>query len=181
MKINKQNCTIVAESLKDELIRDITGSNEEWLFGKTPSEHVMIGMIDGAQQEASILKGEEVDDKKFKTIPAIGLRFRVPKETTKVQLILKGKLFFRIRPTYEQELKYLISQLNGKENSTIKTKEDILNFIEEYKKNNEGAEPKEYIVQVNKSISLHDFGYFTIDINDAENCSKILMNKYKKK
>ena len=71
--------------------------------------------------------------------------------------------------------------MNGKENSTIKTKEDILNFIEEYKKNNEGVEPKEYIVQVNKSISLHDFGYFTIDINDAENCSKILNEQISKK
>jgi len=180
MKINKQNCTIVAESLKDELIRDITGSNEDWLFGKVPSEHVMIGMIDGAQQEASILKGEEVDDKKFKTIPAIGLRFRIPKETTKVQLKLKGKLFYRIRPTYEQQLKYLISQLNGKENLVIKTKEDVLNFVDNYKLNNDGAEPKEYIVQVNKSISLRDFGYFTIDINDIENCSNQLNEQLSK-
>ena len=65
MKINKNDCTLVAESLKDELIQDITGNNEEWLFGKVPSENVMIGMIDGAMQESSILKGEEVDDKKL--------------------------------------------------------------------------------------------------------------------
>ena len=86
MKINKNDCTLVAESLKDELIQDITGNNEEWLFGKVPSENVMIGMIDGAMQESSILKGEEVDDKKFKTIPSIGLRFRVPKETNSIKI-----------------------------------------------------------------------------------------------
>ena len=181
MKINKNDCTLVAESLKDELIQDITGNNEEWLFGKVPSENVMIGMIDGAMQESSILKGEEVDDKKFKTIPSIGLRFRVPKETNSIKIKINGKLFYRIKPTFTQQLKFLLSQFNGKEGLNVSSKQELLQCIENIKKENKDAEPRESIVQVNESIMLNDFGLFDFDINDDKKSTENINAQLSKK
>lgn len=62
MSVNKKDYTIVAECLLDELVKDITGENEDWLFGKKPSDNVMIGMIGADTKDASIIKGEDVDN-----------------------------------------------------------------------------------------------------------------------
>ena len=41
MSVNKQDFTIVAQCILDELVNDITGENEDWLFGKKPSDNVL--------------------------------------------------------------------------------------------------------------------------------------------
>ena len=69
---NKKNFTIVANTLLDELLSDITGQNEDWLFGKTPSEHVMIGMVDGVDQDTPLTDDSASDNKLFRSIPSIG-------------------------------------------------------------------------------------------------------------
>lgn len=93
MNTNK-NYTIVAKKLIQELTEKITGNDEEWLFGKIPSKHVMIGMIDGGQKEESFLMGKDVNDDRRETIPSIGLRFRLQKEISKIKIQLQGKFFF---------------------------------------------------------------------------------------
>ena len=75
--INKHDAQLVAQELVESLRREITGEDEEWLFGKKPSDSVMIGMIGSSVGEASILRGEEVDNQRFESIPSIGLRTRI--------------------------------------------------------------------------------------------------------
>ena len=172
MSVNKRDYTIVAKGLIDELVSDITGENEEWLFGKIPSDNVMIGMIDGESREESVIKGEEVDNKRFETIPSLGLRFRVPTSVQSVSIALNGKLFYRIRPTYEQQTRYLLEKYSKKFGKEFKDIDGLLECIENEKKINPDFDLKDGIVNVYKSISLKDFGTFILDINEFDKSLK---------
>lgn len=172
MSINKNDYTIVAKELVTELIRDITGENEEWLFGKVPSEHVMIGMIDGSAKESSIIKGEEVDNQRFESIPSLGMRFRVDKGTRNVNITLKGKLFYRTTPTYDEQVKFLCEKYTKKSGSKIGSIEQLKQYINDQAKMPEFIEPKEGIVYSYKSINLSEIGSFTYDLENWENSLK---------
>ena len=169
MKINKNDYTIVAKELTNELIRKITGDDEDWLFGKTPSEHVMIGMIDAQSEEESILKGEEIDNKKFDSIPSIGIRFRVQNQCEKVFISLKGKLFYRTRPTYQQQIEYILQNQSKKTGIHFVDIESLKHYITNKKQDEEYVEEKESIVKVYKSISLSSLGTFELNLHDLKN------------
>ncbi len=183
MNINKKNYTIVAKSLAKELIDDITGDNEDWLFGKKPSESVMIGKIDGGQQESSVLKGEDIDNQWLNSIPSIGLRFKVEKNCNSITFSLKGKLFYRVAPTYDDQCRYLVDRFSKKENTKFNSINEIEDFYETKKAEGEFTEPKASIVYIYKSIKLADLGEFTYDLsnweNSIDNINQIINDKLK--
>ena len=172
---DKNNFTVVANALLDELIGDVTGQNEEWLFGKTPSDNVMIGMIDGIGQEVPLSDDSPTDNKLFRSIPSIGVRFKIPKEQKSISLSLKGKLFYRTRPTLNDQIKYLIEKCNGINGFCVKNKNDLENYF------GEGEQPTETIVRINKSISLSSLGFFNLDIENFENSLTILNEEIEKR
>lgn len=176
MSTNK-NYTIVAKKLIQELTEKITGNDEEWLFGKIPSKHVMIGMIDGGQKEESFLKGEDVNDDRRETIPSIGLRFRLQKEISKIKIQLQGKFFFRIEPSFDEQVKYMLDTYSKKEGINFNDIDCLLKYLESNKENPEYIEPKEGIVNIYKSVNLSDLGEFSLNIDDFENSVKQL-NSY---
>lgn len=176
MSVSKKDYTIVAECLLDELVKDITGENEDWLFGKKPSDNVMIGMIGADTKDASIIKGEDVDNQKFQTIPSIGLRFRVPVQSKKVAFCLKGKLFYRVKPTFEDQKKYLVDKYKKAFPGKVQTETDILRMVAENSSNPEYVEPKDNLVLVYKSINLRDFGLFELDLSEPSH-SRDMINE----
>ena len=174
MDREKHNSTVVAKAALHELLSEINGENEEWLFGKIPSENVMIGMIDSVEQEDNYVEDDVENNGMYKSIPSIGMRFRVPNNQQKIIISLKGKLFYRIRPTFEQQVKFLIEKYNGADGLLIKTKEELVSFIE---KNPEGK--IDTIVRTNKSIDLSTLGSFVFDLleNDADKIELALRQK----
>ena len=182
MKNNKENYTLVAKELAKELINDISGENEEWLFGEVPSKNIMIGMIDSRDGDSGSLLGDRVkEDSLFKSVPSLGVRFRLDKDTRSVFIKLKGKLFYRVRPTFEQQVKYSITSFNNKYNQTIKTCDELIEFIDRKIKEEEFIEPPEQIVQINKSFNLEEFGEFELDIFDIQDCVKSINDSIKRK
>lgn len=176
MNTNK-NYTIVAKKLIQELTEKITGNDEEWLFGKIPSKHVMIGMIDGGQKEESFLMGKDVNDDRRETIPSIGLRFRLQKEISKIKIQLQGKFFFRIEPSFDEQVKYMLDTYSKKEGINFNDIDCLLKYLESNKENPEYIEPKEGIANIYKSVNLSDLGEFSLNIDDFENSVKQL-NSY---
>ena len=167
--VNKKNYTIVAKSLTKEILDDITGENEEWLFGKIPSKSVLIGKIDGATDEASVLKGEDIDNQRLDSIPSIGLRFKVAKNCTKVTFSLKGKLFYRVQPSYEEQCKYLFDHFSKIFSHKISNMDDLKAFVTELTEKEGEVEPKDKIVNKYKSIRLSALGEFEYNLADWEN------------
>lgn len=173
MNINKKNYTIVAEQLINELKDNITGNNEEWLFGKKPSEHVMIGMIDGGfQGEESFLKGISQTTDRRETIPSLGLRVRLKKEANEISIRLQGKLFYRVKSSFENQTKFLLERYTKKTGINFTKRDDLIKYIEDCKSNQDYVEPKEGIVYIHKSINLADFGEFILNIDNFENSIK---------
>lgn len=173
--ISKKDYTLVAKELVKELIDDITGENEEWLFGKIPSEHVMIGMIDGDKKEESIIKGEDVDNQRFEFVPSIGLRFRLNKNSEKIQITLKGKFFYRTMPTYNDQIRYIVDIFSKKYDSSIKCLNDVIKYVNEQSSNPEYKEPSDItIVPIYKSIKLQDLGTFELVLSDFKSNTKKL-------
>ena len=166
--INKKDYTLVAESIVDELIKDITGENEDWLFGKIPSKNVMIGMIDGDKKENSILKGENVDNQRFEFIPSLGLRFRVAKNTNELTIKLRGKLFYRVLPTYDDQIKYLVNIYSKMYSSDIHDLDSLKDYITKMSSDPNFIEPKESIAPVYKSIRLEDLGEFVLKLDNIK-------------
>ena len=160
MKINKNDYTIIAKELTKELIDKITGNDEEWLFGKIPSKNVMIGMIDGASMEESILKNDDSSNNRFETIPSIGLRFRVSKNCPDILITLKGKLFYRTRPSFEEQQRFILEKYSKKEDKIFHSPDELINYLEEKKKDIQYIEEKEQLVNIYKSINLESLGEF---------------------
>lgn len=160
MKINKNDYTIIAKELTKELIDKITGNDEEWLFGKIPSKNVMIGMIDGASMEESILKNDDSSNNRFETIPSIGLRFRVSKNCSDISIILKGKLFYRTRPSFEEQQRFILEKYSKKEDKIFLSPDELIKYLEEKKKDIQYIEEKEQLVNIYKSINLESLGEF---------------------
>lgn len=176
-KINKKNCTIIAEELLNSLTKKITGEDEEWLFGKRPSDCVMVGMIGGCKEESSIIKGEEVDDQRFESVPSIGIRFRFNTNYSRAWVRVKGKLFYRVKPFYTDQIKYMILYFRKKFGAEkVVDKESLINYIID-QKNNSICDEKIDIVKIYKSISLSDLGEIEIDLNDAAKSQDILDNE----
>ena len=176
MKTNKNDYTIVAYELITELVNNITGNDEDWLFGKVPSQNVMIGMIDGEKKEEAVNRGEEVDNKRFDYIPSIGLRFRVPTHAKSLEISLSGKLFYRQRPTHKEQIKYLLKKYSNKYNMCFETVQELLKHLNDTMEDFEKDEPKEGIVNVYKSIQLNELGLFEFDIFNFDE-SLINLNK----
>lgn len=172
---NKKNFTIVANTLLDELLSDITGQNEDWLFGKTPSEHVMIGMVDGVDQDTPLTDDSASDNRLFRSIPSIGVRFKIPKEQKNIHFSLKGKLFYRTKPTLKDQIKYLIEKCNGIKGHVVSNEEELkLHFLND-------EETQETIVRTNGSISLTSLGSFNLSIEDFDNSLKQINDSLDKK
>lgn len=172
MSVNKKDYTIVARHLLNELISDITGENEGWLFGKRPSDCVMIGMIGADTKEASVIKGEDVDNQKFSKIPSIGIRFRVPCGTKNISFALKGKLFYRSMPSYEDQCRFLIEKYSKTSEGQISSVEDIQNHVlAAAAQDPEFVEPKETLVLTYKSILLQELGEFSLDLDNLTSSS----------
>ena len=176
MSINKLNYTIVAQELIKELTNNITGNNEDWLFGKVPSKHVMIGMIDGGQKEESVLVGDESESDRRETIPSIGLRFYIDNNSKEIVIKLQGKLFYRIKPSYDDEVKFLLDKYTKKTGINFETVDELLSYIDDCKKTPEFAEPKEGIVNFYKSINLSQLGEFVLNIADFNNSLNEIYN-----
>lgn len=168
MSVNKQDFTIVAQCILDELVNDITGENEDWLFGKKPSDNVMIGMIGADTQDASIIRGDAVDNQKFQTIPSIGLRFRVPASANQVTFVLKGKLFYRVAPSFDDQRKYIIEGYSKETQKEFQTAEAVLEDILECSKDPKYIEPKRDLVPIYKSLKLCDFGPFVLSFKEPD-------------
>lgn len=178
MSINKKDYTLVARKLLKELLDDITGENESWLFGKKPSDCVMIGMIGADTTEASIIKGEDVDNQKFQAIPSIGLRFHVPSQTKKINIVLKGKLFYRSMPSFEDQCKFLVDKYSKANlDKNIDSVESLQNYVLEGAKSAGYIEPKEGLVLTYKSIALSEFEAFPFDLDNPEESGKLLNHK----
>ena len=169
MSINKKNFTIVAKNLLNELLLDISGENEDWLFGKKPSEHVMVGMIDGERKESSIIRGEMVDNQRFDSIPSLGLRFKVDNNTNSVSFSMKGKLFYRVLPSYEEQILFLKIESSKRENIEFKDFNEVIDYYTKLKNNPEYVEPKYSIVYKYKSVNLDSLGSFNLDVTDITN------------
>lgn len=165
MKINKKDFTLVAEKLRDELLSNITGENEEWLFGKIPSQHVMVGMISASVKDSAILKGEIVDNQRFESIPSIGMRFHLDKKAQIIRVYLKGKLFYRIAPSFDEQIKFFVEKYS-KEDSSITNYATLLEYLKNKSTDPDFIEPREELVFIYKSINLEDLGLFEIQIND---------------
>lgn len=177
MNIEKSDYTIVAQYLVKELVADITGENEEWLFGKKPSENVMIGMIGSDVQEASIIKGEDVDNQQFKSIPSIGMRFRIPKTIDQVSFSIKGKLFYRMIPSYEDEVRFLTEKYSKSTNGAIRTTEELKKHFTSLEEVAPESVPKESLVLVYKSINLESLGTYELKLNSLAESLKAVNSK----
>lgn len=173
---NKKHCyTLVAQSLVNELSKDIRGENKDFLFGKIPSEAVMIGMIDGYKM---LKNGLDVSPfKRASYIPSIGARFRVSKETKKITFSIRGKLFYSIKPTYEKQIKYLIDQIC---NPGVNDLESLKEFSKTIKNNPEKAEEKYRLVPCYEDFDLKDIGTLELDLDNIENSLKSINQKIQK-
>ena len=162
---------VVANTVLNQLLQNITGGNEDWLFGKVPSKSVMIGMIDSYSEEKGFLDEDVENNRMYKSIPSIGLRFKLLKEQKTISVQLKGKLFYRIRPTFKQQIDFLIEKYNNSDGLNIKNKDELNNYIKDHP---EGKIDR--IVRINKSIVLSDLGTFTLELTNLDD-NLVQLNK----
>ena len=170
------NSIIVAKTVLNQLLQNITGDNEDWLLGKVPSKSVMIGMIDSYSEDKGFLDDDVENNRMYKSIPSIGLRFKVSKEQKVASIQLKGKLFYRIRPTFKQQLDFLICKYSNSEGINFHSKDELASYI-----NNHPEGKIDRILRINKSVALSELGTFNFELNNAEESmfqvNKSLKNK----
>ena len=174
--VNKSDAQLVAKELVENLRREITGEDEEWLFGRKPSESVMIGMIGCSNEESSVLRGEAVDNQRFESIPSIGLRARFI-GTANISIGLKGRLFYRVRPTYEEQVIYLVKKYSKLlQDDSIVDAESLKAHLAKKHADPNYQEPKEKLVYRYKSIQLPSLGLFDLCTDNFED-SKTAINE----
>ena len=97
----------VSRKLVKKFTDIISGYSEDYLFGKKPSEIVMLGMIKANDPDA-IISGNE--DSRYESAPSIGAVVRVSKNQNTLFFKPNGKLYYRALPSYEENCKFLIDK-----------------------------------------------------------------------
>lgn len=157
--MDKQNCTVVAKEITNKLENLLSGNIDEVLLGKKPEEVVLLGSIKAGQTSESI-----VDDSKFnveddfKSAPMIGINFHKSKAKNLIKIKLYGKFYYRVKPTYSENVKYLLDIYSNQYGIEFSSSNALVSYIKEQcNQDSEFIIPTEKIMYKYKSICIEDF------------------------
>ncbi len=168
--LSKNDFTAVARLLTDKFIDLLSGDDEEALFGRKPSDIVMLGMMK-AEVAMTNESGDRVyasEEKKFESVPAIGMTFKTAAK--QVELHLKGRLYYRAKPTFEEQTANLVKKYSRSEGKDFKN----LNELKAYFKEKADADPgyiypNEELMYLYRSLDLSALlPVFLIDLEKFE-------------
>ena len=159
MDLNKENCTVVAKHLTKRMENLLSANSEDELIGRKPEDVVLLGNIKAGQTIESIVDKDDFEvDNDYKSVPSIGMNFHTNIETSKITLKLYGKLYYRISPTFDDNLKYLLKKYGRKERKKFSTPNELMDYFDNIRKKDPNfTYPIERIMYLYKSISLEDF------------------------
>ena len=167
----KLNHQVVCEYLVDKYIDRISGNEKEILIGKTPQETVLVGMLKPYNKININHKNESV----YESIPSISVIFNLkPNEDAKIKIQVTGSFYYSIKPTFEDEINYLLKKYSIKYKKDFKEISDLKNYLKE-----QNEIIKDEVIVKYKRIKLSDI-IEPIEINLHEiNNSKIndIINK----
>jgi hypothetical protein len=146
-----KNYQIVSQYILDKYIEKIScgGANDLYL-NQVPKEVSLIGMLSGENQEEFLSKSDE-EKLKFKALPSIGLNFRIQENAQgTIYLNLVGNLFYREKPTFEEQINYL----HNKYKINYPELTDRIDFIKASKGEHPVSQIREQFVDKYRKINL---------------------------
>ena len=149
--MSSNNHTIVAKKITNELINIISGRNEKSLFGNKPSSVAMLGMLKGQTEDRMF----DDDEYSIKNIPSLGLSFHAPIDSKKITIQLKGYLYYRIKPTFDEQSRYMIDLFSDKYNIDFKNIDELNDYFEERKKGF-GKDLLDHTIDYLKNIGMRE-------------------------
>lgn len=185
-KNDKLNHTIVAEKITSKLIDVISGRDEKSLIGQKPSEIVMLGMIKAGKDMNLVMDSTINDVVDFKSISSIGVTVRYSKGTSKINISIKGNFYYRTKPSYEQQIEYLLSEYSKKYKCDIKTVNELKDIIETNKSSYDFVYPNCSVMNYYRTIKLEEcipsfeFDLFNVE-KSTEQFNEFVNEKLKEK
>lgn len=173
MDLNKDNCTIVAKEITNRLESILSGNSETDLIGKKPEDVVLLGSIKAGQTIESMVEKNEFEvANDYKSAPSIGINFHTKTDTGKIILKLYGKFYYRICPTYKENLDYLLKKHGRNFRKEFSTADELIQFYDEKQKMDPNfSYPIEKIMYLYKSVSLEKcIPPLELDISNDINC-----------
>ena len=164
---------VFCEQLLKDFCSEISGEGVDILFDKHPQDRFLVGML-SPRREESPQNGSSM------LVNQIGLEFLIREgdvQSASVEISLQGNLFYRARPTLEQQRNAFLRalQLRGVANSTSYTTfEELLENIDDEIRN-----CREKPMAVYKKLSIADIvsGPLLIQLGDvyslSTHCGKI--------
>lgn len=174
----KSDYTIVAQELTRKYVDFISGRDEHALIGHKPSEIAMIGMIKAEQVSTSLTSNNLFDATGYESVPSVGLTFHVLKDTNKLNIKLRGQLYYRVKPNYSQQEQYLLKKYSKKEKVHFYTVKDLLDYYDERNQRTGENYPNEDLMYLYKCIYLNQvLENYTLDLNDLEHSLEVINNE----
>lgn len=157
--MEKENCTLVAKEITSKLENLLSGNSEEMLFGKKPEDVVLLGNIVAGQVSTSLLEDNEFSvENSYKSAPSIGVNFHKIKTENIIKILISGKFYYRVIPTYEENLRFLLDKYSHEYKRHFNAANELINYIKEEVNNKQDfIIPNEKIMYLFKAINLEEF------------------------
>ncbi|PKM70368.1 MAG: hypothetical protein CVU93_02435, partial [Firmicutes bacterium HGW-Firmicutes-18] len=148
-----KNYQIVSQYILDKYIEKIScGGSSNLYLNQIPKEVSLIGMLSGENQDEYLSKYDE-EKLKFKSLPSIGLQFRIQENAQGIiYLNLDGNLFYREKPNFEEQLNYLHNKYKISHRDLF----EFTDFVKAAKSEHPVAQIREQFVDKYRKINLKD-------------------------
>lgn len=169
-----KNYQIVSQYILDKYIEKIScGGANDLYINQIPKEVSLIGMLSGENQEEFLSKFDE-EKLKFKSLPSIGLQFRVQENIHGViYLNLSGNLFYREKPSFEEQLNYLHNKYKIKYPELY----ELTDFIKAAKSEHPVSHIREQFVDKYRKINLKSIFSDIIIFENGKFIDEVEINK----
>ncbi len=163
---------IFAERILEDFIDRITGRNIDRLVGQYPDDTYFVGKlstIDDVRNNRNINSDVSVNQ--------MSMDFFITKdeiENSKLKIKIRGDFYYRVMPTFEEQRKYFIKEMNRKSTGRkFDSMAEIISFFEDNKNNRDILNLNRCpILNVFEKLSLDDSIILEIHLKDMLNPNK---------
>lgn len=144
------NREIIAKNIVKRFIKSISGNEEKQITIYNPEDRIYVGKLSPKNQDETFSSSNVL-------IKQISVLFSIPKhDLDKAEFIIypQGNFFYRVMPTYDQQKKYFLDDLNNTFKCNYEKFEDIIKAYESGELTEEMKEHKIQLLPVYEKISI---------------------------
>lgn len=101
--------SILGLDIYEEFARRVTGTDNKEFYFYDEVNQILVGILEPVTSNSGF---DNIEHDEKRNISSIGINLSIKKSVSEVKLNLMGSLFYKVIPTYEEEVKHYLTQMS---------------------------------------------------------------------